>query len=201
MNWLDYAILSIIALSALISLIRGFVREVLSLVVWIAAFWIGIRFAPRLAVHLEDYIASPTLQVGIAFAVLFVVTLLIGAMINYLAGQLVGRTGLTGTDRLIGVIFGVARGGVVVAILMLAAGLTALPREPWWQDSVLVPHIQPLVCRVGVQDWLEGLSVYSPLANDTPVAEGTHAPEYWREFCEDVDAPDASEPPEATGQD
>ncbi|MCP1673714.1 membrane protein required for colicin V production [Natronocella acetinitrilica] len=194
MNWLDYAILTIIVLSAVISLIRGFVREVLSLLVWIAAFWIGIRFSPQLTVYLDDYIASPTLQLGIAFTVLFVTTLLIGAIINYLAGQLVGRTGLTGTDRLIGIIFGVARGLVVVAVLMLAAGLTALPREPWWQESTLVPHIQPLVCRVGVQDWLDGMMVYAPLGdNDSAVAEGTHAPEYWREFCEDSASGDSSD--------
>lgn len=185
MNWLDYAILVIIALSAIISVIRGFVREVLSLIVWIGAFWIGIRFSPQAAVYLQDYIASPTLQMVTAFTILFVATLLLGALVNYLAGQLVGRTGLSGTDRIIGIVFGVARGVVVVAVLMLAAGLTALPREPWWQQSTLIPHIQPLICRVGVQDWLEGLMVYAPLAEDTPVAEGTHAPEYWREFCED----------------
>lgn len=183
MNWLDYAILAVLALSALISLVRGFVREVLSLAVWIAAFWIGIRFSEPLSVHLVDYIASPSLRLGAAFAGLFVVTLLLGALLNYLAGQLVGRTGLTGTDRFIGVFFGVARGLVVVAILMLAAGLTALPRESWWQESVLVDQMQPWVCRIGVQEWLEGRTVYAPLENNMPVVEGTPAPEYWQDFC------------------
>ncbi len=190
MNWLDIAILTIIALSALISVIRGFVREVLSLLVWIAAFWIGIRFSPQVAVYLEGYIASPTLQIGVAFTVLFVVTLLVGALVNYLAGQLVGRTGLTGTDRLIGIIFGVARGVVVVAVLLLAAGLTALPREPWWQESTLIPHIKPLVCSVGVQEWLDGMMVYAPLADESEPVEGTHAPEYWQEFCKSENVSD-----------
>ncbi|MFV8835601.1 CvpA family protein [Aquisalimonas sp. APHAB1-3] len=189
MNWLDYAILAVIVLSALISLIRGFVREVISLVVWVAAFWISIRYADRLAVYLADYIASPTLQLGVAFVALFVVTLIIGAIINYVAGQFVGRTGLTGTDRYIGVIFGLLRGVVVVGVLVLAAGLTALPREPWWQESVVVHHFQPWVCDIGVREWLDGLTVYAPLTED-PENEGTPAPEYWQEFCNDAGAGD-----------
>ncbi|MEX0730882.1 MAG: CvpA family protein [Aquisalimonadaceae bacterium] len=183
MNWLDYAILAVIGLSALISLVRGFVREVLSLIVWVAAFWIGIRFSEPLSAYLVDYIASPSIRLGAAFAALFVVTLLLGALVNYLAGQLVGRTGLTGTDRFIGVFFGIARGVVVVAILMLAAGLTALPREIWWQESLLVEQMQPWVCRVGVRDWMDGRTVYAPLGNGAAVAEGTPAPEYWQDFC------------------
>ena len=188
MNWLDYAILAAILLSALISLIRGFVREVISLVVWIAAFWIGITYSAEVAVYFSDYIASPTLQLGLAFALLFILTLIVGAIINYIAGQFVGRTGLTGTDRYIGAIFGVARGIVVVAILVLAAGLTALPREPWWQESLLVQQVQPWVCDIGVREWLDGMMVYAPLADD-PELEGTPAPEYWREFCGE-DEPD-----------
>ena len=190
MNWLDFAVLAVIALSALISLIRGFVREVISLVVWIAAFWIGIRYASEVAVYFADYIPSPTIQLGAGFVVLFVLTLIVGALINYVAGQFVGRTGLTGTDRYIGVIFGLARGVVVVAVLVLAAGLTALPREPWWQESVLVQQFQPWVCEIGVSEWLDGMTVYAPLADD-PELEGRPAPEYWHEFCEDPEAPDA----------
>ncbi len=186
MNWLDYAILAVIALSALISLVRGFVREVLSLLVWVLAFWVGIRFSQPLSMYLVEYIASPTIRLGAAFAALFVLTLLVGAVINYLAGQLVTRTGLSGTDRFIGVLFGVARGLVVVAVIMLAAGLTALPREPWWQESMMVRQIQPWVCRVGVDEWLTGMSVYAPLVSEEEEAAGKPAPEYWQEFCDDV---------------
>ncbi len=191
MNWLDYAILAVIAVSVVISLIRGFVREVISLVVWIAAFWIGIRFSEDVAVYFGDYIVSPTLQLGAAFALLFVGTLIVGAIINYIAGQLVGRTGLSGTDRYIGVIFGIARGLVVVAVVIVAAGLTALPREAWWQESVLVAQFQPWVCELGVREWLDGLMDYTPLAGD-PDADGTEAPDYWQEFCDNAGAPPAS---------
>lgn len=193
MNWLDYAILAIIALSALISLIRGFVREVVSLVVWVAAFWIGIRYSGEVSVYFTDTIASPTLRLGLAFVLLFVVTLIVGALINYAAGQFVGRTGLTGTDRYIGVIFGIARGGVVVGVLVLAAGLTALPREPWWQESLLTGQFQPWVCEIGVREWLDEMMVYAPLADESQL-EGTPAPDYWDEFCGRVDPATESEP-------
>ncbi len=190
MNWLDYAILAVIALSALISVIRGFVREFLSLVVWIAAFWIALRFAEPLSLHLDDYIASPSIRLVAAFAALFVTTLLVGALLNFLVGQLVGKTGLSGTDRFLGIFFGIARGLLVVAILVLAAGLTALPRESWWQESLMVKQIQPWVCRIGVQEWMEGRMVYSPLNSDAEGLEGTPAPEYWQDFCEDQVAED-----------
>lgn len=185
MNWLDLAILAVIGLSVVISLVRGFVRETLSLVVWIAAIWIGLRFAEPVAALMEAVIASPTLRIGAAFAVLFVGVLIAGAILNYMASVLVGRTGLSGTDRFIGLFFGLARGVLVVAILMLAAGLTALPREPWWQDSVLVEQLTPWVCRVGVEDWLDGRIFRAPIGDAAAQAEGAAAAEYWSDFCRD----------------
>ncbi len=70
--------------------------------------------------------------------------LLLGAIINFLASKLVDKTGLTGTDRLLGIVFGVARGGVIVAILVLLAGLTPFPQDPWWQDSQFIGYFEEL---------------------------------------------------------
>lgn len=181
MNWVDYVILAIISISALISLMRGFVREVVSILVWIAAFTLAILFARPMAGQLSGYIDSPTLQVVTAFAVIFIATLLIGALVNYLAGQLVGRTGLTGTDRALGVVFGAGRGLLIVAALILALGLTSAPREGWWQASVVVGYLQPAMCRLGVSEWLDGLMVYAPVAQGE--AAGRPAHDYWRGFC------------------
>lgn len=188
MNWLDLIFLGIIAVSVLISLVRGFVREVVSILVWVAAFWLALRYSDTLAARLEPFIASPTIRLVAAFAGLFVITLLLGALVNYLAGQLVGRTGLSGTDRTLGVVFGGLRGVAIVALLVLAAGLTALPGERWWQESVLATRMQPWVCRAGVGDWLDGLRVYQPLAAEPE--QGTPAPDYWRDFCGQVAAGD-----------
>jgi len=142
MVWVDYAIIIIIALSALISVLRGFVKEALSLAAWVLAFWVAFTFHQNLATILADYIDTPSLRLISAFALLFVVTLIIAALVNNLVGQLVKKTGLTGTDRMLGVVFGIARGTIIVAILVLMAGLTQLPADPWWNDSVFIVHFQ-----------------------------------------------------------
>jgi len=142
MVWVDYAIIIIIALSALISVLRGFVKEALSLAAWVLAFWVAFTFHQNLATVLADYIDTPSLRLISAFALLFVVTLIIAALVNNLVAQLVKKTGLTGTDRMLGVVFGIARGTVIVAILVLMAGLTQLPADPWWNDSIFIVHFQ-----------------------------------------------------------
>ena len=140
--WVDYILLVIIAVSALLSLWRGFMKEALSLVSWIAALWIGMLFFHDLARVMREWIDTPTIRNVVAFGLLFIGTLLVGALVNYLAGKLVDKTGLTGTDRMLGVVFGVARGGVIVAVLVLLAGLTALPQDSWWQESRLLGYFQ-----------------------------------------------------------
>ncbi len=150
MNWVDFVLIAIVAVSMAISLVRGFVSEAFSLAAWILAFWIGWLFFRELAVHLEPWVSVPSLRLGLAFSVLFLVTLILGAMVNFLVSQLVERTGLTGTDRLLGMFFGVARGVVLISILVLLAGLTPLPDDPWWKQSRLIPHFQELAI------WLRG---------------------------------------------
>lgn len=144
MNWVDFFILGLIGLSMLVSLWRGFIKEALSLVTWIAAFLVALSFSDLLAVRLEPWIELPSMRAAAAIAVLFIVVLLIGGLINYLIGELVRKTGLGGTDRVLGTVFGVARGVIIVGVLVMLAGLTALPQDPWWQDSELLPHFQRL---------------------------------------------------------
>ena len=144
MAWLDVAILTIVLVSALISLVRGFVREAFSLAVWVLAFWVSWSFFRDLEVPLQAWIDSPTVRLGIAFAALMLATLVVGGLVNYLIIQLVERTGMSGTDRLIGMVFGAARGILLVAVLVLLAGLTPMPREDWWLASELVGYFQEL---------------------------------------------------------
>ena len=144
MAWPDFLIIGIISLSALISLLRGFVREAFSLAVWVLAFWISWSFFRDLATVLQDWVGSPTARLGLAFAALMIITLAIGGLVNYLLIQLVQRTGMSGTDRLIGMVFGAARGVLLVAVLVLLAGLTPLPEEGWWIESSLVAYFEEL---------------------------------------------------------
>lgn len=151
MIWVDYIIIGIIALSALISLVRGFMREALSLAAWVLAFWVSWTFFRELAVYLESSITVPSVRFGVSFILLMIVTLVIGGLVNYLVRQLVEKTGLTGTDRMIGMFFGAARGALLVGIAVLLAGLTAMPADPWWHQSVLTSYFQDLAI------WLRGL--------------------------------------------
>lgn len=151
MIWVDYTIIGIIALSTLIGLIRGLIREALSLIAWVVAFWVAITFAPRVAEFFTAYISAPSMQLAAAFVSLFVVALILAAIVNYLITRLVDKTGLKGTDHMLGVIFGVARGVIVVAILVLLAGATPIPKDQWWQDSLLINQFQPLAA------WLHGM--------------------------------------------
>lgn len=144
MAWLDIVILAIILLSALISLVRGFVREAFSLAVWVLAFWVSWSFFRDLEVPLQAWIESPTVRLGVAFAALMIATLVVGGLVNFLIIQLVERTGMSGSDRLIGMVFGAARGALLVAVLVLLAGLTPMPEEDWWLESGLVGYFQEL---------------------------------------------------------
>lgn len=141
-HWADLVILAIIGISALISLLRGFLREVLSLLAWVLAFWVALSFTPLVAPWLAAYVEVPSVRLILAFAALFVVTLLSVSLIGHIIVKLVGKTGLTGTDRTLGLLFGMVRGGLVVLLLVLLAGLTQIPQDPWWRQASLLAHFQ-----------------------------------------------------------
>jgi len=144
MIWIDYTIIGLILISSMIGLLRGFIREAFSLIIWVIAIWVGLTFSREFSAFLEDFISIPSARIATAFAILFLVTLILGALISYLLAELVKKTGLTGSDRFAGMIFGIARGLVVVAIIVMLAGLTPLPEDAWWRESVLIPPFQSL---------------------------------------------------------
>lgn len=139
-NWADWVILAIVAISGLFSIRRGFVKEALSLATWVAAFVIARLFTPALAVVLVDYIQTPSFRIVSAFAILFVLTLIVGALVSNLMGMLIEATGLSGTDRILGMGFGLARGALVVVVLVALLGGTPAVQDLWWQQSQLIPH-------------------------------------------------------------
>ena len=144
MSWLDLVIIGIIALSALISLVRGFVKETVSLVTWIVAGVLAFRYFVPLSDLIQSFVESPMIRRMAAFALLFVGTLVIGAIVNYILGQLVSKTGLSGTDRALGLVFGGARGALIVTMVVLLASLTPMPEAPWWQESASVGYFQQM---------------------------------------------------------
>lgn len=144
MQYADYIVLAIIAISILVGSIRGFVKEAFSLTVWAAAFFIAFQYSGALAIHLEDHIALPSARTSLAFAGLFLSVLLVGGLLTFLVGKLVEKTGLSGTDRLLGGVFGGIRGLAVVLAIILVAGLTPIPQDPWWKQSRAIQSLMPL---------------------------------------------------------
>ncbi|MDF2178059.1 CvpA family protein [Aliiglaciecola sp. CAU 1673] len=145
MNWIDYCILGIILVSTLISLVRGFVKEAISLAVWFAAFFVASQFYADLAVYLTNF-SDELIRNGVAIAILFVVTLILGGLLNYLIGQMVQYTGLSGTDRALGAVFGLLRGALVVsALLFFMDAFTGFPNAQWWQSSMLIPEFRIVI--------------------------------------------------------
>ncbi|MCP4596317.1 CvpA family protein [Neptuniibacter sp.] len=140
MNWADWTILGIIGVSSLFSLKRGFVREALSLVTWVAAFIIARLFSQSLSVVLEPYLETPSVRYIAAFAILFIAALVVGVLINKLVGALVDATGLTGTDRVLGIGFGAARGGLIVVAIVALIGMSPAVNDRWFKESQLIPH-------------------------------------------------------------
>ena len=141
MNWADWAIIAVVAISAMISIARGFFREALSLVIWLAALVVAMTFYQQAAGWLTNLIETPSLRLITAWLGLFVVSLIVGGLINYLIAQLVKVTGLGGTDKFLGMLFGMARGLIVVLVILILLP-QALPVEsdPWWHDSTLIPY-------------------------------------------------------------
>lgn len=151
MVWVDYLIIGIILVSSGISIVRGFIKEVLSLVSWALSFWVALTFHPQLSNLLIDYIATPSIRLFTAFISLFIVTLILSALVNHMISSLVEKTGLTGTDRSLGIIFGLVRGVAIVTLLVLIAGATPMPEDSWWQKSLLLEHFEKMAI------WLQTL--------------------------------------------
>ena len=151
--WVDWAIVAVVVISALISLTRGFFKEVLSLVTWVAAVVIAWLFSGSLSLMFQDYIDTPSVRTMAASGVLFVATLLTGGLINTLIGKLVAVTGLSGTDRALGMIFGALRGALLVTMLVGVGEYMPVHQDDWWKASTLVPHFEV------VSEWVKGLAM------------------------------------------
>ncbi|MDH5432636.1 MAG: CvpA family protein [Gammaproteobacteria bacterium] len=145
MQWIDWAILVVIAVSAGISLLRGFVREALSLGGWIIAFFVAKGFYVEFSSVLVDYIETPSLRMSTAWGILFLISLTITGLINYIIGSLVEHAGLSGMDRIMGMTFGALRGVLVVSLGVIALkSFTPVENDPWWIESSLIPHVEQI---------------------------------------------------------
>ena len=141
MNWADYVILAALGLSVLMGLWRGFVGEVLALAVWAVAIWVAWALGPQVAASLTA-VSLPSARIVLGYVLCFVAVLIAGAIVGFVMRKLVAGSGLSGTDRLLGAVCGLARGIVVVTLAVLLLGFTPFPRDPWWHESRLLPGFQ-----------------------------------------------------------
>lgn len=152
MTVFDYAVLAIIGVSILLSVMRGFLREVMALLAWVVAFWVANLFTDRLAPLLPDAIPSSELRYLAAFVLLFLGVLLIMTLIAIAVSQLLKLIGVGPLDRLLGAFFGFARGMIIVLVLVLLSGLTNLPKQPLWKNAMLSSPLESLVMQI--RPWL-----------------------------------------------
>ncbi|MBK6960001.1 MAG: CvpA family protein [Gammaproteobacteria bacterium] len=141
MNIADWMIVAVVGVSAIISLVRGFVREALSLLAWGAAFAAATMFHGSVAHWLEGVMATPSLRFIAAWLGVFLAVLLGLGLINFVISRLIRASGLSGTDRFLGSLFGVARGLIVVlTALIVVPNFLPLKQDAWWRESSLIPY-------------------------------------------------------------
>ncbi|MEL0612950.1 CvpA family protein [Marinomonas arenicola] len=145
---LDWLIIAVVIISTLLSLKRGFVKEVLSLLTWVIAFVVAIKFSDNMQALLIDQVQSDQIRYIVSFVSLFVASLIICALASYLIGSLIQVTGLSSTDRVLGMVFGFAKGGlIVVAFVSLLSLSPAIEKTELWKSSQLIPQL------VLLKDW------------------------------------------------
>ena len=152
MTVFDYAVLVIVGLSILLSVIRGLVREVLALLAWVVAFLVANLFSGKLATLMPEEIPSEELRVVAGFVTVFFGVLLVMSLAAIAVSRLVKRAGLGVEDRVLGALFGLARGVLVVLLLVALAGFTSLPRAPVWRNAMFSPALE--ACAVYLKAWL-----------------------------------------------
>jgi len=138
MSGIDYAVLGIILLSAAIGVWRGFVREALSLAIWVLAFWLAYAGAGSAEVYLRSLILDQSLRLVVSFVLIFLLVHIAGFVVSRLLSTLIKSIGLKGVDRVAGAGFGVMRGAVVIAVIILVVRLTPFAGEPAWQQSYMI---------------------------------------------------------------
>lgn len=146
LHTVDYIILAVIGLSVLTGLFRGFVKECIALTVWVVALWCAYNYATVVSSWLTSYIDDISVRTAVSFVVILLAILLLGAIVNALLSFILHRTGLSGTDRFLGMLFGFVRGVFIVALVIVVLNMTSLAKkEDYAHHSVFYAKFDPLV--------------------------------------------------------
>ncbi len=154
---LDYVLLAVFVISAVVGIVRGLIREVLALVSWIVSIWLALHYADQVAAYLAPYLQSPEIQYMVALAGIFVVSLLLLSMTAMILVKVLNYVGVAGTDRTLGALFGLVRGLAISLALVFVIRLTPATAKPWFQGSLLVPYFEPVYEYLDNRDFLRPL--------------------------------------------
>lgn len=151
MTAFDYGVIAILLASLALGLWRGLIGEVLALLAWILAALAAWQFGPEIGA-LMTAIADPGLRVLAGYAAVFFAVLVVLGLLRLAVRGLLKALGLTAVDRLLGVLFGLARGMLIVLVVVAVGGMTSAPKAPWWKDASLAPPLETAV--IAAKPWL-----------------------------------------------
>jgi membrane protein required for colicin V production len=165
MTTVDVVIVFLTLVSILVGVWRGFAVEALSLLTLLAAIGLAWTFAPALEPSLGEWASAVEVRLWTARVIIFVVVLVIGGLVSWLARKLIRHTGLSGLDRTLGAGFGLLRAAVVVGLAVIVLQFAEIDREPWWQEARLRPYAERIAeavkyyAELGTRYWQEQPSV------------------------------------------
>jgi len=161
---IDILIAVAIAISVIVGIFRGFVKEAISIAALLFAIWAALYFGPAIGDVSESWLSSEELQMWFGRIFLFAVILSVGGLLSWGLSKLVRLSILSGMDRFLGSVFGVCRGLLLIAVAVILGQFAGFSNDPWWQDSILIPHLQV------VADWIKVMAPqgYELLTPDAP---------------------------------
>lgn len=142
MIWVDWIILGVLVISMAMAFMRGAVREVFGLAAWVLGAYIAFKYTPHLEVLLEKFILTPEFRYIVMFLCIVIVFLILGALLGRLLGHAMGAIGLSGLDRLLGIVFGLARGLLLVIVFIMVANFTPIINDDYWQHSWFITTLK-----------------------------------------------------------
>jgi len=142
--WVDLAIAALFVISILVGIFRGFVKEVLSVVAWLAAAWVTMTYGEAASGYLSQYISNPDIAKAASYVAVFLAALVVFSIVGYLISKVFTATGMTGIDRSLGSVFGAIRAALVVAVLILVGRYMAFEEHSWWSDSQFMGYFEQL---------------------------------------------------------
>jgi membrane protein required for colicin V production len=145
MPWIDIVIIAFFAVSILIGIYRGFVREVLSVASWALAAYVAFRYGEQVSVYIKPYVNQEPLDLAVSYVAVFLVALILFSVISHIISQIFESSGMKGIDRSIGGIFGAIRAAIIIVVLILVGRFMAMDNQQWWIDSGFIPYFEPLV--------------------------------------------------------